>query len=413
MSRPMPPTTPRLARFAIAMLAAATLVSAGANAVSAQEAPTPPPTPDEARQQEEQRRLSEQLAQTQAALDSHAKILRAEASQVRAEALRLRGAVAAQQAVLAEARAAADAAIEQLAAARDARAQAEADVVEQRTRTKKLAASAYMNGPASINLILKSKDINDAVRRQSMAAAAGQATAETLAALDKAEKLATRAERHATEAAQIAAAAAASAESEAQALADQQARQSLILSAVNDRIEHTLSEAAALASIDPAAADAAAQRDAVLRDIAMPSVRPITSLRPSIPRVPTTRVGGITVSVAIAPQLQALLDAAAAAGFNLGGGGFRDPSAQIALRVLHCGPTDYDIYEKPAGECVPPTARPGMSMHEHGLAIDFTVNGRALVSESDPAFQWLAANAATYGFYNLPGEPWHWSTTGT
>ncbi len=26
--------------------------------------------------------------------------------------------------------------------------------------------------------------------------------------------------------------------------------------------------------------------------------------------------------------------------------------------------------------------------------------------------QWLAANASSYGFYNLPSEPWHWSTTG-
>ena len=27
--------------------------------------------------------------------------------------------------------------------------------------------------------------------------------------------------------------------------------------------------------------------------------------------------------------------------------------------------------------------------------------------------RWLAGNAASFGFYNLPSEPWHWSTTGS
>ena len=66
----------------------------------------------------------------------------------------------------------------------------------------------------------------------------------------------------------------------------------------------------------------------------------------------------------------------------------------------------------PPSSCSPPTARPGTSLHEQGLAIDFTNNGRLITSRSDPAFQWLAANAGGYGFRNLPSEPWHWSTTG-
>jgi hypothetical protein len=126
-----------------------------------------------------------------------------------------------------------------------------------------------------------------------------------------------------------------------------------------------------------------------------------------------TKVGGIWVHRSIAARVQALLDAAAASGIRLGGGGFRDPSEQIRLRQAHCGPTEYDIYVKPASQCTPPTAQPGKSMHERGLAIDFTVGGRVISSRSDPAFQWLAANAASYGFYNLPSEPWHWSTNGS
>ena len=46
------------------------------------------------------------------------------------------------------------------------------------------------------------------------------------------------------------------------------------------------------------------------------------------------------------------------------------------------------------------------------MAIDFTSSGRLITSRSDPAFIWLRNNAATYGLYNLPSEPWHWSTNG-
>jgi D-alanyl-D-alanine carboxypeptidase len=51
-------------------------------------------------------------------------------------------------------------------------------------------------------------------------------------------------------------------------------------------------------------------------------------------------------------------------------------------------------------------------MHERGLAIDFTYQGSIITSKSNPAFKWLAANAKKYGLYNLPSEPWHWSTNG-
>lgn len=59
----------------------------------------------------------------------------------------------------------------------------------------------------------------------------------------------------------------------------------------------------------------------------------------------------------------------------------------------------------------PPTARPGQSMHERGLAVDFTSGGGTLTRGS-AAFAWMKANAGQYGFYNLPSEPWHWSTNG-
>ena len=125
-----------------------------------------------------------------------------------------------------------------------------------------------------------------------------------------------------------------------------------------------------------------------------------------------TRVNGIWVHKSIAGRVQSLVNAAAAAGFRLSGGGFRDPNEQIRFRTANCGSTYYDIYQKPASQCIPPTAPPGLSMHEKGTAIDFTSNGSIVSSRSNPAFAWLAKNAGRYGFYNLPSEPWHWSTNG-
>ncbi len=63
-------------------------------------------------------------------------------------------------------------------------------------------------------------------------------------------------------------------------------------------------------------------------------------------------------------------------------------------------------------QCRPETARPGSSKHEVGLAIDFTYNGQVIRSRSNAGFVWLAANAGSYGFANLPSEPWHWSPGG-
>jgi hypothetical protein len=120
-------------------------------------------------------------------------------------------------------------------------------------------------------------------------------------------------------------------------------------------------------------------------------------------------VNGITINCAIQGQVTAMINAARAAGLNLTGGGYRDPSQQIELRKQHCGTSYYAIYQMSPSACRPPTARPGQSQHEIGLAIDF----RNCSYRSTACYQWLAGNAASFGFYNLPSEPWHWSTTGS
>jgi hypothetical protein len=123
-------------------------------------------------------------------------------------------------------------------------------------------------------------------------------------------------------------------------------------------------------------------------------------------------VQGIWVARQIAQQATDLLSAAEADGVHLSGWGYRSTERQIELRKKHCGTSDYAIWKMPSKECKPPTAPPGRSMHEKGLAIDFTYNGKSITSHDNPGYQWLAGNAHRFGLKNLPSEPWHWSVNG-
>ena len=94
---------------------------------------------------------------------------------------------------------------------------------------------------------------------------------------------------------------------------------------------------------------------------------------------------------------------------KLGGWVWRSHQTQIALRRKNCGTSNYDVWEKPADDCSPPTARPGRSSHQDGLAIDFYCQAETLSRNNcGQAFRWLDCQAARYGLINLPSETWHW-----
>ena len=122
----------------------------------------------------------------------------------------------------------------------------------------------------------------------------------------------------------------------------------------------------------------------------------------------TSNGGGIRVAKSLVSKVEALISAASADGVSLTGSGWRDPASQIELRKAHCGPSHYEIYEKPANSCKPPTARPGTSNHERGIAIDF----KNCSTHATACWTWLNKNGASFGFSNLPSEPWHWSVDG-
>ncbi len=118
--------------------------------------------------------------------------------------------------------------------------------------------------------------------------------------------------------------------------------------------------------------------------------------------------GVIDINVSLASQLNKLLKDAQAAGILFGGGGFRSYEEQVGLRTTNGCP---DVFTASPSSCRVPTAIPGTSNHEKGLAIDFTTGGNT-IDRGSPGFNWLVANAANYGLINLESEPWHWSVTG-
>ncbi len=116
------------------------------------------------------------------------------------------------------------------------------------------------------------------------------------------------------------------------------------------------------------------------------------------------KIDNVYVNLSIAQNLINMRDAAAKAGISLPMViGYRSFDEQVALRQQNC--YGANIYTAPAGACNPPTAIPGTSNHGTGEAIDFT-------DATGARLNWLKQNAAKYGFYNLPSEPWHWSLTG-
>jgi LAS superfamily LD-carboxypeptidase LdcB len=219
---------------------------------------------------------------------------------------------------------------------------------------------------------------------------------------------------------------------------DASSQQVEFLEEVQDRLDQQLSEAAGLEDLDPetaaqlqaeqesllAALQAIEENEALQRaqellaqaaaEAAAAAAHEAPELGPasgSLGEASCPGGGSITVDSSLVGNLQRLLDTAANDGVSMCGGGYRSSDEQIALREAHCGSSYYAIYEMPASDCSPPTAKPGASQHEVGLAIDFTTGGGTIGCGS-AAYDWLSTYAENYGLYVLSSECWHWSTTG-
>ena len=359
----------------------------------------------------------------QARVAAQVNVLEGSKAQVLAALSTLNENVRGQQAALSEARRQADASAAEAAQAERDAAKTSRDLDALRARVAKYAVQAYVEPPDEA--LMRRFEATSAQEDATRNALLNMQSRTDTDVIDQLRSTKARLEEQLSRARQSKADAeahAAEAQGALQSLSAAQTQQQAVASQVRQRLDETLSDAAFLSRMDAGlgrqiADEAAALANAVIGIPGSGSGSTTGTTPPGgnspYPTPALTTVNGITVASSIATRVRGLLNAASADGINLSGYGYRDFNAQIALRRQNCGTSQYAIWEMPPDACSPPTARPGYSYHERGLAIDFMANGRFINSQSNPGFVWLAANAARFGLYNLPSEPWHWDTRGT
>jgi hypothetical protein len=408
--------------------------------------------PDPAKTERERDAVRSQRAEVDLLIDA----LEAKDAEVQAALSELEANVATQRAELDEAERAHQEAEDELAAAIQAVADAQWRIDDLNHRADELVVQSFVNPPTDNALdAFRADSLSDAAVKQALIEIQADTDADILDQLDEAHE-----DMEVEQANQTAAEAAAQARKAeaAQELVDVEAalaQQQDFAADLEERLNAKLAEAESLKEFDKALSDRlvreqaevarriramqeAAERqrraqEAAAAAAAAAANQPPPPVSDSPPRIPAAAPpasvvspapgglatvscphgGSITVAGSIAGNVQALLNAAARDGVSLcAASGWRSPQKQIELRREHCGSSNYAIYYMPASQCSPPTARPGTSMHERGLAIDFSCNGGGAIRYGNECWNWLAAHADEYGLYNLPSEPWHWSTSG-
>ena len=361
----------------------------------------------------ERERVRAEAAQVASQVDA----LKATDAQVEAALDALAANVAGQRGMLVEAQRVAkeaDAAFAEATAAVKAKT---AEVAALKEDIRDFAVEAFVHPPADDALAaLDSEDPGEAAQKRALLELQNTSDADLLDRLTAAEEDLEVQRKLAEAARERAQRKQAEAEDRLAELEAAQAQQAAYARQVQDRLNHKLSEAAFLADLD---ADLSEQIQAEQARAAAALAAKAQagsgggsgggggggggggSYNGDLATVSCKTGGGITVDSSIASNVQALLDASPSS-IALCGWGWRSSEDQQRLWDAH----NCDV------QCTVPTAPPGSSMHERGLAIDFTSGGQTIQSRSSPAFQWLSANASSYGLYNLPSEPWHWSTNG-
>ena len=379
----------------------------------------------------------DQIGDQQALVSIDVDVLQADNVEVGDTLASVRENVAAQQQMLADAQTTLTAAQTTLAAAEAALLDTQARLDAVNVNADLVVVDAFVNPPVESSLdALTADNLVDAAVKQSILHRQADTDAATLGEFQVLQEQleAEEAEREsAAEAAEAAEAEASAAYADVESAVGQQAA---FAAEVQRRLDQRLAEADALQNTDPALAEQIRAREAELaaalneldEEVQAERARQtaaelaeqadanknITGIKPvagGVTDVACPAGGVVQVAGDISGSVERLLTDAYEAGIGICGYGYRDPSDPIRVRRQNCGTSNYAIYQAPSSYCSPPTARPGTSMHEQGLAIDFTSGGGTIGSGSS-AYSWLKNNAANYGLYNLPGEPWHWSVDG-
>lgn len=389
------PSPRRRTRAALATLAAVALVAAPA-LVRAEDSDDPRAERDEVR---------EQAAEVAAQLDG----LQADAAEVGEALEALAENVQSKRAQYEDARRAARTADQEVAAARAEEQRLEQEIADLEQQVADAAVSAYINPPdTQLADVYDIQDLNDAALAEALLGTQNSRQADIIDQLRAAEDDLTAQRLEAERAAQEAEALRGRVEQQYTELRAAQEQQRELARQIDERINHAAGEAAALAERDEELSDQIAQEAAQFAQyIQGLNLGPVGAPQNVGPVSVADAGNGIIVNVSIVDQVHAMIVAAANDGVTLTGGGYRSSDQQIALRQAHCGSSYYAIYQMPSSSCSPPTAIPGTSNHERGLAIDFDN-----CSYGGSVHSWLSAHAASYGLYNLPSESWHWSVDG-
>jgi septal ring factor EnvC (AmiA/AmiB activator) len=401
----------RLVRGVLAVVVGAVVLSPSAS--SAQQDPT-----------EEREEVRERQSQIELEIDA----LQATAAEVDRTLTQLQRNVATQQAEAQEARRAYRAARDDVAEAQQAVEQAEQRITDLDRATDEMVVDAFVN-PSNAEAFdaFNAENMSDATVTQALLSLQADADADLLDQLNAAQEDLEIEEDNKREAAQEAERQQVASEAELADLRAAAEQQQAFATDVEARLEQQLAEAESLRRVDAdlsreieerAAAEARRVQEAQAAAAAAGATAPPPPASSTIEEAPgglarvTCPTGGtITVAGSIGQNAQGLLDLAGQQGVPLCGWGYRDPEEQIQLRREHCGTSEYAIYQMPSSQCSPPTARPGTSMHEQGLAIDFTCDGGSIAAGGS-CDNLLKSNADDYGLYNLPSEIWHYSTNG-
>jgi LAS superfamily LD-carboxypeptidase LdcB len=349
--------------------------------------------------------VRQQAADVAAQLDG----LQADAAEVSEALAALAANVQSKRAQLEDARRAARTADAEVAAAQAEERRLEEEIASLEDQVAEVAVNSYMNPPDS-NMadVYDIADLNDAALAEALLGTQTSQQHDIIDQLRAAEDDLTAQRVAAEHAAQEAEALRRQRDAQYTELRAAQEQQRELARQVDARINQAAAEAAALADRDAELSDQIAEEAAQFAQyIQGLNLGPVGAPYQSGPVTVAEAGNGIIVNVSIVDAVRNMIAAAAADGVTLSGGGYRDSQQQIDLRRAHCGSSDYAIYQAPSSSCSPPTAIPGTSMHEQGLAIDFDN-----CSYGTSVYNWLSGHAAGYGLYNLPSESWHWSTTG-
>ena len=359
---------------------------------------------------DQRRKISAAIASRGDAL----KVTQETAARLSAELAAADARLTAAQANLNAARTKAQTAAAQVDAARAKADAAQATYRRLRTRVTDAAVGMYLDPPQRVQLAALSGGVKEAIVARGLLSARAAVTMDQLTQAKAARRKAEQQEQAADAASAEADAARAQADDEVAAVLEDVANRQKAVDLAQIAMTALSSEVGSLAGLDASLS----QRLNLESTVGSGAISVVTGVDGSwsvnasgfpsaseMFRVPSTT---IWVHPLIADRTASMVFAAAMDGVMLDGWAFRSTARQVELRRAHCGGSYDSVFNAPSSSCSPPTARPGRSMHERGLAIDF----KNCSSRGTACYQWLALNAARFGLFNLPSEPWHWSVNG-